>query len=91
MLAQQIPFKILIVEDDFINQKVIGKVLAKMGYQPDIANNGIEALEKIDEQSYDLVFMDVQMPEMDGYETTINIRNHKKLTPKDTVYCCDDG
>lgn len=85
LLAQQIPFKILIVEDDFINQKVIGKVLTKMGYQPDIANNGIEALEKIDEQSYDLVFMDVQMPEMDGYETTINIRNHKNLTPQDTV------
>lgn len=84
LLSKQIPLKILIVEDDFINQKVIGKVLTKLGYQTDVSNNGLEALSKLETTPYDLVFMDIQMPEMDGYETTVQIRrnatlNHSKL------------
>lgn len=79
LLGKQIPLKILIVEDDFINQKVIGKVLIKLGYQADISNNGLEALDRIKTTSYDLVFMDIQMPEMDGYQTTIQIRSDEKL------------
>lgn len=79
LLSKQIPLKILIVEDDFINQKVIEKVLIKLGYQADISNNGLEALQKIETTTYDLVFMDIQMPEMDGYETTLQIRKKKDL------------
>lgn len=79
LLGKQIPLKILIVEDDFINQKVIGKVLKKLGYQADISNNGVQALEKIRAIPYDLIFMDIQMPEMDGYETTVQIRNNTLL------------
>jgi len=79
LLGKQIPLKILIVEDDFINQKVIGKVLIKLGYQADISNNGLEALTKIKNTPYDLIFMDIQMPEMDGYETTIQIRGNAKI------------
>ncbi|BDS12574.1 response regulator [Aureispira anguillae] len=79
LLSKQIPLNILIVEDDFINQKVIGKVLAKLGYQVDIANNGVEALKQIKQQPYNLIFMDIQMPEMDGYETTIQIRKDTKI------------
>ncbi len=79
LLSKQVPLNILIVEDDFINQKVIGKVLKKLGYQVDISNNGLEALDRIESTPYDLVFMDIQMPEMDGYETTTLIRKNKKL------------
>ncbi|MBL4649532.1 MAG: response regulator [Aureispira sp.] len=79
LLGKQIPLKILIVEDDFINQKVIGKVLIKLGYQADISNNGLEALTKMETTVYDLVFMDIQMPEMDGYETTVQIRKNARL------------
>jgi signal transduction histidine kinase/DNA-binding response OmpR family regulator len=79
LLGKQIPLKILIVEDDFINQKVIGKVLIKLGYQADISNNGLEALGALKTTSYDLIFMDIQMPEMDGYETTLQIRGNEQL------------
>ncbi|WMX13669.1 response regulator [Aureispira sp. CCB-E] len=79
LLGKQIPLKILIVEDDFINQKVIGKVLIKLGYKADISSNGLEALEKLKNTTYDLIFMDIQMPEMDGYETTQSIRNNSSL------------
>lgn len=79
LLGKQIPLRILIVEDDFINQKVIGKVLIKLGYQADVSNNGLEALAQIETTSYDLIFMDIQMPEMDGYETTTQIRGNPKL------------
>lgn len=85
LLSKQIPLKILIVEDDFINQKVIGKVLTKLGYQADISNNGLEALLKLEKTSYDLVFMDIQMPEMDGYETTVQIRKNTTLNHPNLV------
>jgi signal transduction histidine kinase/CheY-like chemotaxis protein len=85
LLGKEIPLKILIVEDDFINQKVIGKVLTKLGYQVDIGNNGLEALQKLETTSYDLVFMDIQMPEMDGYETTTQIRKNKTLNHSNLI------
>ncbi len=67
------PLRILLVEDNVVNQKLAIRLLSQMGYQPDIASNGIEAIEAIDRQRYDLVLMDVQMPEMDGIEATENI------------------
>jgi CheY-like chemotaxis protein len=85
LLGKQIPLKILIVEDDFINQKVIGKVLTKLGYQVDISNNGLEALTKMETTVYNLVFMDIQMPEMDGYETTVQIRRNARFKHSNLV------
>jgi len=65
---------VLIVEDNKINQKVISGMLGKWGIKVDIANNGIEGIEKINAEKYDLVFMDCHMPEMDGYTATKAIR-----------------
>ncbi|MBF0572252.1 MAG: response regulator [Desulfamplus sp.] len=66
--------KILLVEDNITNQVVAIGILRKLGYQADIANNGKEALEFISRTSYDLILMDCQMSEMDGYEATEKIR-----------------
>ncbi len=64
------PLSILIAEDNPINQKLLAHILQKNGYQPDLASNGLEVLQSVRRQSYDLIFMDVQMPEMDGFEAT---------------------
>jgi signal transduction histidine kinase/DNA-binding response OmpR family regulator len=67
--------RILLVEDNVVNQKVALLVLKKLGYDAQVANHGLEALEKLKEQVYDLVLMDIQMPEMDGIAATKVIRN----------------
>lgn len=67
--------KILLVEDNLTNQQVALGMLKKFGLDADIANNGKEAIEKLSSKDYDLVLMDVQMPEMDGFEATQIIRN----------------
>ena len=68
------PLRVLLAEDNFINQKVAVALLGRLGYRADVAANGLEAVDCVLRQPYDLVFLDIQMPEMDGVEACIMMR-----------------
>ncbi|NEW83463.1 MAG: response regulator [Mariniphaga sp.] len=72
--AEECPLNILIAEDNIVNQKLIERILRKLGYQTDTASDGIQVLNFIVRKEYHVILMDVRMPEMDGLEATHAIR-----------------
>src|SRR5688500_13649824 len=71
--------RILVVEDNLLNQKLAGFMLKSWDFLYDVCANGREAVETLKTKQYDLVLMDIQMPEMNGYEATVYIRSQLKL------------
>ena len=78
LLAERLPLHILVVDDNTINQRVAVRILQQLGYQPEVAGNGREALDALDGKPFDLILMDVMMPEMDGMEATRVLRKRQK-------------
>jgi signal transduction histidine kinase/CheY-like chemotaxis protein len=98
------PRRVLLVDDTMVNRRLASKMLEKLGVAVDVAANGLEAVAKAESQSYALILMDCQMPEMDGYEATQRIREHEgglrhtpivamtaSAMPEDRKRCLDAG
>ncbi|HMC09538.1 MAG TPA: response regulator [Actinomycetota bacterium] len=77
-MGRRHPLRVLLAEDNTTNQKLVLRLLGKFGYSADVAANGAEAVQAVERQQYDVVFMDVQMPEMDGVEATRIIRQTRE-------------
>ena len=74
-LGKQHPLRIIVAEDNVVNQKLIAGLLRRIGYQPQLVGHGLSCIEALRRDTYDLILMDCQMPEMDGYDATARIRN----------------
>jgi len=72
-LAERLPLRLLVADDNAVNQKVASMMLKRLGYTVDMVANGVEVLQALETRSYDLIFLDVQMPEMDGDEAARHI------------------
>jgi CheY-like chemotaxis protein len=80
-MAELAPVEILVVEDNPTNQQVVLMVLRALGYQPDTAENGRTAIEKVSSHRYDLILLDLQMPDLDGFQVAHHIRTHLNYQP----------
>lgn len=101
--AEKLPVKILIVEDNPTNRQVVITVLQALGYEPDIAENGQQGIEMAEVGGYDLILLDVQMPDIDGWTVARHLRQHVRdkrltivaitagVTPEDRQRCFDSG
>ena len=78
-MGAQMPLQILLAEDNLVNQKVALKMLEKLGYTAQVAENGVEVLEMLNHAQFDVILMDIQMPVMEGIETTLRIRRNADL------------
>ena len=79
-LSQKFPLRILVAEDNAINRRVVVQILKRLGYTPEIVENGRQCLDRLESESFDMILMDIQMPEMDGYEATAVIRSRGDTT-----------
>lgn len=91
LLSETYPLHVLLAEDNAINQLVTVSFLRRLGYRPEVAANGIEVLHALERREFDLILMDVQMPEMDGLEATRQLRKLERLKQQPIVIALTAG